>query len=83
MSLSNPEGTFRKSQLEDVEDLLLLAGGTGFTPMVKLLSYALSNSPTLRYCSVLTPKSFLFIWGVQSLSILLLQINYTVQVTDE
>ncbi|KAM3853180.1 cytochrome b5 reductase 4 isoform 5-T8 [Vipera latastei] len=48
MSLSNPEGTFRTSQLEDVEDLLLLAGGTGFTPMVKLLSYALSNSPTLR-----------------------------------
>ncbi|XP_026582557.1 cytochrome b5 reductase 4 isoform X2 [Pseudonaja textilis] len=48
ISLSNPEGIFRKSQLEDVEDLLLLAAGTGFTPMVKLLNYALSNSATLR-----------------------------------
>lgn len=55
ISLSNPEGIFKKSQLEDVEDLLLLAGGTGFTPMVKLLNYALSNSATLRYLSVLRP----------------------------
>ncbi|XP_026549342.1 cytochrome b5 reductase 4, partial [Notechis scutatus] len=48
ISLSNSEGIFRKPQLEDVEDLLLLAAGTGFTPMVKLLNYALSNSATLR-----------------------------------
>ncbi|KAM6460669.1 cytochrome b5 reductase 4 isoform 1-T1 [Liasis olivaceus] len=48
ISLSNPEGNFRKSQIEDVEDLFLLAGGTGFTPMVKLLSYALTHSATLR-----------------------------------
>ncbi|XP_063168680.1 cytochrome b5 reductase 4 isoform X1 [Candoia aspera] len=48
ISLSNPEGNFRKSQIEDVQDLFLLAGGTGFTPMVKLLSYALTNGATLR-----------------------------------
>ncbi|XP_013910588.1 PREDICTED: cytochrome b5 reductase 4 [Thamnophis sirtalis] len=55
ISLSNPQGIFKTSQLEDVEDLFLLAGGTGFTPMVKLLDYAFSNSATLRYFSVLRP----------------------------
>ncbi|XP_032999238.1 cytochrome b5 reductase 4 isoform X3 [Lacerta agilis] len=48
ISVSNPEGNFMKSQMEDVEDLFLLAGGTGFTPMVKLLSYALTSSKSLR-----------------------------------
>ncbi|XP_053237359.1 cytochrome b5 reductase 4 isoform X4 [Podarcis raffonei] len=48
ISVSNPEGNFMKSQMEDVEDLFLLAGGTGFTPMVKLLSYALTSSNSLR-----------------------------------
>uniref|UniRef100_A0A8D0DVX0 Cytochrome b5 reductase 4 n=1 Tax=Salvator merianae TaxID=96440 RepID=A0A8D0DVX0_SALMN len=46
--VSNPEGTLIKSQLEDVEDLFLLAGGTGFTPMAKLLNYALTSSSYLR-----------------------------------
>ncbi|CAI5769771.1 cytochrome b5 reductase 4 isoform X1 [Podarcis lilfordi] len=48
ISVSNPEGNFMKSQMEDVEDLFLLAGGTGFTPMVKLLSCALTSSNNLR-----------------------------------
>lgn len=51
ISVSNPEGNFIKLQVEDVEELLLLAGGTGFTPMVKLLNYALTSSNTLRYLS--------------------------------
>ncbi|XP_061479234.1 cytochrome b5 reductase 4 isoform X2 [Rhineura floridana] len=46
--VSNPEGNFMKSQTEDVEDLFLLAGGTGFTPMIKLLKYALTSSNSLR-----------------------------------
>nr|KAF6504536.1 cytochrome b5 reductase 4 [Rousettus aegyptiacus] len=31
-----------------IEDLFLLAAGTGFTPMIKILNYALTNIPTLR-----------------------------------
>ncbi|NWJ11652.1 NB5R4 reductase, partial [Crypturellus undulatus] len=48
ISISNPEGNFKKSQAEAVEDLFLLAAGTGFTPMVKLLSFALAEVVTLR-----------------------------------
>ncbi|NWV11478.1 NB5R4 reductase, partial [Ptilonorhynchus violaceus] len=48
ISVSNPEGNFKKSQLQTSEDLLLLAGGTGFTPMVKLLSFALTEVSCLR-----------------------------------
>lgn len=49
VSVSNPEGNFKISQFQDLEDLFLLAAGTGFTPMVKVLSYALTNIPSLRY----------------------------------
>ncbi|XP_048351049.1 cytochrome b5 reductase 4 [Sphaerodactylus townsendi] len=48
ISVSNPEGTFLKPQAEDVDDLFLLAAGTGFTPMVKLLNYVLTSSSNLR-----------------------------------
>ncbi|NWS04945.1 NB5R4 reductase, partial [Motacilla alba] len=48
ISVSNPEGNFKKSQVQTSEDLLLLAGGTGFTPMVKLLNFALSEVSCLR-----------------------------------
>ncbi|XP_049551314.1 cytochrome b5 reductase 4 isoform X2 [Orcinus orca] len=48
VSVSNPEGNFKISQFQDLEDLFLLAAGTGFTPMVKVLSYALTNIPSLR-----------------------------------
>uniref|UniRef100_A0A9L0TGB1 Cytochrome b5 reductase 4 n=1 Tax=Equus caballus TaxID=9796 RepID=A0A9L0TGB1_HORSE len=46
--VSNPEGNFKTSQFQELEDLFLLAAGTGFTPMVKLLNYALTNIPSLR-----------------------------------
>ncbi|NWW71298.1 NB5R4 reductase, partial [Climacteris rufus] len=48
ISVSNPEGNFKKSQVQNSEDLLLLAGGTGFTPMVKLLNFALTEVSCLR-----------------------------------
>ncbi|NXU35863.1 NB5R4 reductase, partial [Drymodes brunneopygia] len=48
ISVSNPEGNFKKSQVQISEDLLLLAGGTGFTPMVKLLNFALTEVSCLR-----------------------------------
>lgn len=46
--ISNPEGNFKISKLQEVEDLFLLAAGTGFTPMVKILNCALINVPSLR-----------------------------------
>ncbi|XP_077606466.1 cytochrome b5 reductase 4 isoform X2 [Crocuta crocuta] len=48
VSISNPEGNFKISQFQELEDLFLLAAGTGFTPMVKVLNYALTNIPSLR-----------------------------------
>ncbi|KAM6185314.1 cytochrome b5 reductase 4 isoform 1-T1 [Rhynchocyon petersi] len=48
VSVSSPEGNFKKSQLQGLEDLFLLAAGTGFTPMVKILNYALTNLPSVR-----------------------------------
>lgn len=49
ISVSNPEGNFKKSQVQTSEDLFLLAAGTGFTPMVKLLNFALTEVGCLRY----------------------------------
>ncbi|XP_013366350.1 PREDICTED: cytochrome b5 reductase 4 isoform X2 [Chinchilla lanigera] len=48
VSVSGPEGNFKKSKLQELEDLFLVAAGTGFTPMVKILNYALSNVLSLR-----------------------------------
>ncbi|NXE04969.1 NB5R4 reductase, partial [Lophotis ruficrista] len=48
ISVSNPEGNFKKAQVQTSEDLFLLAAGTGFTPMVKLLNFALTEVSCLR-----------------------------------
>ncbi|NXA24238.1 NB5R4 reductase, partial [Ibidorhyncha struthersii] len=48
ISVSNPEGNFKKSQVQTLEDLFLLAAGTGFTPMVKLMNFALTEVSCLR-----------------------------------
>ncbi|NXW49247.1 NB5R4 reductase, partial [Nyctiprogne leucopyga] len=48
ISVSNPEGNFKKSQVQTSEDLFLLAAGTGFTPMVKLMNFALTEVSCLR-----------------------------------
>ncbi|XP_025071092.1 cytochrome b5 reductase 4 isoform X1 [Alligator sinensis] len=45
--VSNPEGSFQKCQVQTLEDLFLLAAGTGFTPMIKLLNYVLTNVNSL------------------------------------
>ncbi|KFQ35784.1 Cytochrome b5 reductase 4, partial [Merops nubicus] len=48
ISVSNPEGNFKKSQVQTSEDVFLLAAGTGFTPMVKLLNFTLTEVSCLR-----------------------------------
>ncbi|XP_058290793.1 cytochrome b5 reductase 4 isoform X2 [Hylobates moloch] len=48
VSVSSPEGNFKISKFQELEDLFLLAAGTGFTPMVKILNYALTDIPSLR-----------------------------------
>ncbi|NXD81328.1 NB5R4 reductase, partial [Halcyon senegalensis] len=48
ISVSNPDGNFKKSQVQALEDLFLLAAGTGFTPMVKLLNFTLTEVSCLR-----------------------------------
>ncbi|XP_069743553.1 cytochrome b5 reductase 4 isoform X2 [Narcine bancroftii] len=42
--LSSPEGNFKCTQLKGVSELILLAAGTGFTPMIKLISFTLKIS---------------------------------------
>ncbi|XP_053557171.1 cytochrome b5 reductase 4-like [Bombina bombina] len=46
--LSNPQGDFQKSKVAMLEDVFLLAAGTGLTPMVKLLMHILTNVYSLR-----------------------------------
>ncbi|NXP06065.1 NB5R4 reductase, partial [Thinocorus orbignyianus] len=53
ISVSNPEGNFKKSRVQSLEDLFLLAAGTGFTPMVKLLNLALAEVSCLRTVKLL------------------------------
>lgn len=48
VSVSSPKGNFKVSQLQGLEDLFLLAAGTGFTPMVRILIYTLTSIPSLR-----------------------------------
>lgn len=49
ISVSGPEGTFSLRPLRDVTHLYLLAGGTGFTPMVRLINLALRDVDTIRW----------------------------------
>ncbi|XP_059194252.1 cytochrome b5 reductase 4 [Centropristis striata] len=44
ISVSGPEGTFSLRPLRDVTYLYLLAAGTGFTPMARLIQLALQDS---------------------------------------
>lgn len=48
VSVSSPQGCFRMAQIEGVENIYLVAAGTGFTPMVNLLKHILSSSSRLR-----------------------------------
>ncbi|XP_067882975.1 cytochrome b5 reductase 4 [Heterodontus francisci] len=47
VSVSSPEGNFKCSQLEGITELILLAAGTGFTPMIKIINFTL-KIPSLR-----------------------------------
>lgn len=46
--MSGPEGPFTVRGLHDVTHLYLLAAGTGFTPMARLLCLALQDLPSVR-----------------------------------
>lgn len=49
ISVSGPEGTFSLRPLRDVTVLYLLAAGTGFTPMARLIQLALQDIDTIRW----------------------------------
>ncbi|XP_028282077.1 cytochrome b5 reductase 4 isoform X2 [Parambassis ranga] len=53
ISVSGPEGTFSLRPLRDVTNLYLLAAGTGFTPMARLIRLALQDMSTIRKTQLL------------------------------
>ncbi|XP_068426896.1 cytochrome b5 reductase 4 [Clinocottus analis] len=53
VSVSGPEGTFSLRPLRDVTHLYLLAAGTGFTPMARLIQLALQDMETIRETKLL------------------------------
>ncbi|XP_070691505.1 cytochrome b5 reductase 4 [Pempheris klunzingeri] len=53
ISVSGPEGTFSLRPLRDVTHLYLLAAGTGFTPMARLIRVALQDIDTIRKTKLL------------------------------
>lgn len=53
ISVSGPEGTFSLRPLRDVTHLYLLAAGTGFTPMARLIQLALQDLDTIRKTKLL------------------------------
>lgn len=69
VSVSSPEGNFKLSKLQEVEDLFLLAAGTGFTPMVNVLNYALTCMSSLRYVpfSLITVTQEALVQGIHCL----------------
>ncbi|KAM9353396.1 cytochrome b5 reductase 4 isoform 1-T1 [Symphorus nematophorus] len=53
ISVSGPEGTFSLRPLRDVTNLYLLAAGTGFTPMARLIRLALQDIDTISKTKLL------------------------------
>ncbi|XP_013879094.1 cytochrome b5 reductase 4 isoform X1 [Austrofundulus limnaeus] len=53
ISVSGPEGTFSLRRLRDITNLYLLAAGTGFTPMARLIRLALQEVDTIRQIKLL------------------------------
>ncbi|XP_041844761.1 cytochrome b5 reductase 4 [Melanotaenia boesemani] len=53
ISVSGPEGAFSLRPLRDVTNLYLLAAGTGFTPMARLITLALQDFDTIRQTKLL------------------------------
>ncbi|KAM6893370.1 cytochrome b5 reductase 4 [Xenentodon cancila] len=53
ISISAPEGTFSLRPLRDVTNLYLLAAGTGFTPMARLIRLVLEEMEIIRKTKLL------------------------------
>ncbi|XP_077991492.1 cytochrome b5 reductase 4-like [Glandiceps talaboti] len=53
VSVSNPDGNFQLFKLDTCQRLLLLAAGTGFTPMVRLIHYSLQINNINRKVTLL------------------------------
>lgn len=53
ISVSGPEGSFSLRPLRDVTHLYLVAAGTGFTPMARLIHTALQDIETIRKSKLL------------------------------
>ncbi|XP_037532410.1 cytochrome b5 reductase 4 [Nematolebias whitei] len=53
ISVSGPEGTFSLHPFRDITRLFLLAAGTGFTPMARLIRLALQEADTIRQTKLL------------------------------
>ncbi|KAG8010373.1 Cytochrome b5 reductase 4 [Nibea albiflora] len=53
LSVSGPEGPFSLRPLRDVTHLYLLAAGTGFTPMARLIPVVLQDISTIRKTKLL------------------------------
>uniref|UniRef100_A0A8C6S9L7 Cytochrome b5 reductase 4 n=1 Tax=Neogobius melanostomus TaxID=47308 RepID=A0A8C6S9L7_9GOBI len=53
VSVSGPEGSFSLRPLRDVTHLFLVAAGTGFTPMARLIDTALRDVQTIRKTKLL------------------------------
>ncbi|KAK7885900.1 hypothetical protein WMY93_025521 [Mugilogobius chulae] len=53
ISVSGPEGSFSLRPLRDVTHLFLIAAGTGFTPMARLIHAALRDLETVRKTKLL------------------------------
>ncbi|XP_061571294.1 cytochrome b5 reductase 4 isoform X2 [Cololabis saira] len=53
VSVSSPEGSFSLRPLRDVTHLYLVAAGTGFTPMARLLRLALEELGSIRQTKLL------------------------------
>ncbi|KAA8592017.1 hypothetical protein FQN60_017422 [Etheostoma spectabile] len=53
ISVSGPEGTFSLRPLRDVTYLYLIAAGTGFTPMARLIQLALQDIDIIRKTKLL------------------------------
>ncbi|KAF6717300.1 Cytochrome b5 reductase 4 [Oryzias melastigma] len=53
ISVSGPEGSFSLRLLRDVTHLFLLAAGTGFTPMARLIRFSLQEIDTVRKTKLL------------------------------
>ncbi|XP_056290478.1 cytochrome b5 reductase 4 [Pseudoliparis swirei] len=53
VSVSGPEGPFSLRPLRDVTHLYLLAAGTGFTPMARLIQLALQDGDTIKNTKLL------------------------------